>query len=237
MSSLSRPAAFADLPDPAVLRRLVEQIRQHTLKHLDMYLQELAETVTAQGGRVHLVTNARAARGVFGKLLRDSGVASVLLQDAPLCREMVGLLQARRFERAQGQSGVVVTSPAFAIAETGQICLIDDGSSKIASDAIVAVMWLDQIVPRLADLGVVLKLISRDALGSTMPPRVRLLGGDLASFDLILVARTVEASWVGRLLQRLSRYKAPSPAEEDWLATLGRSFAPTKQWECWERRS
>ncbi|MFD4577433.1 (4Fe-4S)-binding protein, partial [Streptomyces sp. NPDC058417] len=53
-----RARAVGELSDWAALREAGKRIKDHTLRHLDHYLVELEEAVTAAGGTVHWAADA-----------------------------------------------------------------------------------------------------------------------------------------------------------------------------------
>ena len=59
------------------LRDSAMQIKQHTLKHLDLYLEAYEEKVTADGGKVHWAQNASEARQIILDICRSVGARTV----------------------------------------------------------------------------------------------------------------------------------------------------------------
>ncbi|MGA2443678.1 MAG: hypothetical protein ABSH08_22210, partial [Tepidisphaeraceae bacterium] len=57
-----RRQAMLQLPDADGLRSLAGQIKQHTLDHLDFYLEQLQSSVQRNGGRVHFANDGDAAK-------------------------------------------------------------------------------------------------------------------------------------------------------------------------------
>jgi L-lactate dehydrogenase complex protein LldF len=58
-----------DYADPDSLRRLAGEIKQHTLDHLDVYLERAQARLEANGAAVHFATNAQEARWVVAAIL------------------------------------------------------------------------------------------------------------------------------------------------------------------------
>src|SRR5687767_6445331 len=58
----ARQLRILDLPKPDDLRQLAGDIKQHTLDHLDYYLEQLKANVEKNGGHVHFASDAREAR-------------------------------------------------------------------------------------------------------------------------------------------------------------------------------
>ncbi|MEE1927158.1 lactate utilization protein B [Streptomyces sp. TRM 70351] len=73
-----RAAAVAELSDWAELREAGRRIKDHTLAHLDRYLLQLEEAVTAAGGTVHWAADAAEANRVVADLVRATGETEVV---------------------------------------------------------------------------------------------------------------------------------------------------------------
>ena len=67
-----RADRVAEMPDWQELREAGRQIRNHTLRHLDYYLQEFERNCTAAGGHVHWARNAEEARQIVVDLVKSS---------------------------------------------------------------------------------------------------------------------------------------------------------------------
>lgn len=83
----------------------------------------------------------------------------------------------RRFHAfSAGLSGV-----NFAVAETGTLCLVEnEGNGRLsttAPDVHIAVMGIEKVVPRLADLPPLLTLLTRSATGQPITTYVNLISG------------------------------------------------------------
>ncbi|MCH8238838.1 MAG: iron-sulfur cluster-binding protein [Proteobacteria bacterium] len=72
-----RASARANLPEFDRLCDEARAIKEHTLAHLDLYLEEYESKVTAAGGHVHWAANAGDARAAILKICRDAGAATV----------------------------------------------------------------------------------------------------------------------------------------------------------------
>src|SRR5918998_2564297 len=59
-----RAAAAERLPEFEALRDAARDIKDHTLAHLDLYLEAYEEKVVAAGGHVHFARNAAEARDI-----------------------------------------------------------------------------------------------------------------------------------------------------------------------------
>ena len=66
------------MPDWQALRESGKQIRQHTLEHLDFYLEEFETNCTRAGGVVHWARNAEEARQIVVRLVKASGSGEVI---------------------------------------------------------------------------------------------------------------------------------------------------------------
>jgi L-lactate dehydrogenase complex protein LldF len=69
---------YAALPDSGELRDRAKQIKQHTLAHLDKYLEQLAESVVRQGGQVHWAVSADDARRLIVQIARERNCKRVV---------------------------------------------------------------------------------------------------------------------------------------------------------------
>ena len=72
-----RGGAIARLPEFERLRDEGKAIRDHTLAHLDVYLERFAEQVEASGGVVHFAPDAAAAREIVLDICRSVGAKKV----------------------------------------------------------------------------------------------------------------------------------------------------------------
>ena len=64
---------FAALPDSDKLRDHAKHIKEHTLAHLDRYLEHLEASVRRVGGRVHWAADAAEARHIVTDIARRAG--------------------------------------------------------------------------------------------------------------------------------------------------------------------
>src|SRR5215207_312792 len=72
-----RRMAADKLPEFEALRDSARDIKNHTLEHLDLYLEAYEEKVKASGGHVHFARNAEEARAVILGICRDAGARTV----------------------------------------------------------------------------------------------------------------------------------------------------------------
>ncbi|MFK0225166.1 LutB/LldF family L-lactate oxidation iron-sulfur protein [Streptomyces sp. NPDC090303] len=73
-----RARAVAELDDWAALREAGRRIKDQTLRHLDTYLLQLEESVTAAGGTVHWAADAEEANRIVTELVRATGETEVV---------------------------------------------------------------------------------------------------------------------------------------------------------------
>src|SRR3984957_17007075 len=73
-----RARVGGEMPDWQELREAGKQIRQHTMEHLDYYLQEFEANCTRAGGVVHWATDAGEARRIIVELVKASGSSEVI---------------------------------------------------------------------------------------------------------------------------------------------------------------
>jgi L-lactate dehydrogenase complex protein LldF len=64
---------YAALADSGPLREYAKRIKEHTLAHLDRYLEQLEASVKARGGHVHWAATAEDARRIIVGIARKGG--------------------------------------------------------------------------------------------------------------------------------------------------------------------
>lgn len=72
-----RRNAAEKLPEFEALRDSARDIKNHTLEHLDLYLEAYEEKVKASGGHVHFARNAEEAREIILNICREAGAKTV----------------------------------------------------------------------------------------------------------------------------------------------------------------
>ena len=72
-----RAAAVAALPEFETLRDTARDIKNHTIAHLDFYLEAFATKVEAAGGHVHWCSTADEARAAVLDICRDANARTV----------------------------------------------------------------------------------------------------------------------------------------------------------------
>jgi L-lactate dehydrogenase complex protein LldF len=73
-----RAAVVGEMPDWQALRESGRAIREHTMEHLDFYLQEFERNCTRAGGVVHWARDVREARQIIVGLVKESGSDEVI---------------------------------------------------------------------------------------------------------------------------------------------------------------
>ena len=68
-----RAKVVAEMPDWQDLRESGMQMRRHTMRHLDFYLEQFERNCTAAGGHVHWAKDAADARRIVVELVKASG--------------------------------------------------------------------------------------------------------------------------------------------------------------------
>lgn len=124
--------------------------------------------------------------------LSKEQVAEILttVSSAPLPAEREPLAQfARRKLRARfAEAEIGITGANFAIAETGSIVVVENEGNARLTMAMpkvhIAVMGMEKVIPRLADLPVFLKVLARAATGQTMSVYTSLVTGPRKSGEL-----------------------------------------------------
>jgi len=72
-----RAKAVAALPEFEALRRRGREIKDHSLAHLDLYLERFEQAVTASGGEVHWAATPAEARDIVLGICRETGARRV----------------------------------------------------------------------------------------------------------------------------------------------------------------
>ena len=85
-----RLKAAGDLPEFDALRDSARDIKNHTLDHLDLYLEAYEKKVTAAGGHVHWAENAEEARRQILDICRKAG-AKTVTKGKSMITEEIGL--------------------------------------------------------------------------------------------------------------------------------------------------
>jgi L-lactate dehydrogenase complex protein LldF len=235
---------YAALADNDKLREHAKRIKEHTLAHLDRYLEQLEESVERRGGQVHWAADADEARQIVLDIAEQTG-CKIAVKSKSMTSEEIHLnpaLEAAGIEVVETDFGEFViqlvgerpshlVAPAvhhtresiarllseklgedlpddpqvlaqagrralrekfrradmgisganFAVAETGTIVLItNEGNGRLTTTCPrvhVAIMGMEKVIPRLADLPVFLKLLARAATGHPLSVYTTMISG------------------------------------------------------------
>ncbi|GGK34816.1 LutB/LldF family L-lactate oxidation iron-sulfur protein [Salinarimonas ramus] len=85
-----RAKAAAKLPEFEALRDSARDIKNHTLAHLDLYLEAYVAKVEASGGIVHFARDAAEARRIVTDICREAGARTVT-KGKSMISEEIGL--------------------------------------------------------------------------------------------------------------------------------------------------
>jgi L-lactate dehydrogenase complex protein LldF len=105
------------------------------------------------------------------------------VEGKPVTPEPAELTQAarRQLREAFLSADVGITGANFGIAETGSVCLVtNEGNGRLTSSlprVHIALMGMERVVPTLADLAVLLRLLARSATGQKLSVYTTLLTG------------------------------------------------------------
>src|SRR3978361_1883146 len=231
-----RDAQMHGIPEWEDLRELASQIKQHTLGHLDHYLEQFEENAKANGVHVHWATDGAAHNQIVHGILRDHGAKRLIKSKSMLTEECdfrhymastdIEVIETDLGERIQqldneDPSHVVVpavhklradvaevfsrtlgtdphnedvnylanqqreatrplilsadagmTGANFAVAETGSfVVCTNEGNADLSANVPplhIASIGIEKLIPRIEDLGIFVRLLSRSALGSPM---------------------------------------------------------------------
>ena len=87
---VKRLAAIERLPEFDALRDAAVVVKDHTLDHLDLYLEHFEQRLTAAGGHVHWCADAEAARQTIVRICREAG-AHTIAKGKSMIGEELGL--------------------------------------------------------------------------------------------------------------------------------------------------
>ena len=96
--------------------------------------------------------------------------------------------QARNYLREKFRlSDMGITGGNFLVAETGQVCVVENEGNARQSistpGVLVSLVGIEKVVPRLVDLAVMLKLLARSCTGQAMTVYTNLFGGPRAASE------------------------------------------------------
>lgn len=84
----ARQLKLLELPDSDTLRTLAGRIKQHTLDHLDYYLEQLQTNVQRNGGHVHFARDAADARRIILGIVRQYNCSRVIKSKSMVSEEI-----------------------------------------------------------------------------------------------------------------------------------------------------
>ena len=102
-----RLAAVEGLPEYAAVRRTAREIKEHTLQHLDYYLERFEERVREHGGHVHWAGTPAEARAIVIDICRAAGAKRVTKGKSMVGEEVAlnDALEAAGFEPIETDLG------------------------------------------------------------------------------------------------------------------------------------
>lgn len=83
-----RQLKLLELPDSDAVRTLAGNIKQHTLDHLDYYLEQLAANVEKKGGHVHFASDGEHAKQIILSLVEKAGVQRIIKSKSMVSEEI-----------------------------------------------------------------------------------------------------------------------------------------------------
>jgi L-lactate dehydrogenase complex protein LldF len=103
----NRDKSVAGVPEWAQLRELASQIKEHTLTHLDQYLEQFEQNATKLGAHVHWARDAEEHNHIVHDILQSHVAKSVIKSKSMLQEEcgMTPYLQKRDIEVTESDLG------------------------------------------------------------------------------------------------------------------------------------
>ncbi len=231
---MKRSKVANEIPEWETLRNLASQIKEHTLTHLDQYIEMFVENATKNGIQVHFAKDADEHNAIVYDILSHHNVKRIIKSKSMLQEECgmtpflekkgIDVLETDLGERIQQLSDerpshivmpaihkttedvaklfaekigtnpndddphslcesmrnnarpkflvadAGMTGGNFAIAETGSfvVCTNEGNADLTASlpPLHIASIGIEKLLPKLEDLGVFIRLLSRSALGT-----------------------------------------------------------------------
>ena len=102
-----RASAIAALPEFDQLRNEAKDIKNHTLAHLDIYLEKFEEQVLSQGGHVHWASSDDEARQIVLDICKDKDAKRITKSKSMVTEEidLVPFLEAHGLEAIETDLG------------------------------------------------------------------------------------------------------------------------------------
>src|SRR6266581_4891934 len=179
---LRRQRAIDRLPEFEALREEGRAIKDHTLGHLDFYLELYEKNVAASGGQVHWARNAAEARAAVLEICRSVD-AKIVTKGKSMVAEEIALndhLERHGITPVETDLGEYIiqlrheppshiTGANFLVAETGSgIIVTNEGNGDLTQTlprVHIVVASLEKMVPTLEDAATLLRLLARSATG------------------------------------------------------------------------
>lgn len=239
-----RQAALQQAPDWELWRAHGRAVKDHTLQHLDRYLEQFAAAAEQRGTVLHWAADAAEACAVVTRLVQDAG-GKLVVKSKSMTTEEIDLnstLEAAGIETVETDLGewiiqlagetpshiivpaihkteaqiaalfadklgsdghakakeltavarqrlrdcfaradVGISGANFLIAETGSLLILENEGNARFSTSLprchIAVVGIEKLIPRLADLDVFLQLLPRSGTGQQMTTYQSLLTG------------------------------------------------------------
>lgn len=83
-----REEMYAELPDVEALKAYAATVKDHTLAHLDHYLEQLSQNIEARGGQVHFAADAAEAREIVTRIAQDAKAKTVVKSKSMVTEEI-----------------------------------------------------------------------------------------------------------------------------------------------------
>ena len=96
-----------DYDDPDALRRMAGKVKQHTLEHLDKYLEQAEKKLTENGAKVHFASDAEAANKAVLEIMRKAGAKKLVKAKSMVTEEteLVPFLEKHGIESVETDLG------------------------------------------------------------------------------------------------------------------------------------
>ncbi|CAN5601028.1 LutB/LldF family L-lactate oxidation iron-sulfur protein [soil metagenome] len=239
-----RQVQMAELPNADALRSLAGEIKQHTLDHLDYYLDQFVANVERNGGHVYYAADGAHARKIILDIAARTHATRVIKSksmvseeiDLAHAMELAGMdvvetdlgefivqishdkpshlvapivhlnkgqvakmfseyfgtpynddpqaltMQARDYLRDKfRKADFGMTGGNFLVAETGLLaCVENEGNQRqsvTTPRVLVSLVGIEKLIPRMSDLAVMIKLLSRSATGQPITIYNNIFGG------------------------------------------------------------
>src|SRR5216683_1028187 len=165
---LRRRLAIERLPEFEALRETGRSIKDHTLEHLDFYLELYEGKVVASGGKVHWACTPQQACAAVLQICRSVG-AKIVTKGKSMIAEEVGL---NEFLDAETGSSIIVTNEG-----NGDL-------TQTLPRVHIVMTSLEKLVPTLEDAATLLRLLARSATGQEFSSYTTISTGPRRPSDL-----------------------------------------------------